>query len=70
MELVGHAGGGESADFWKALLPDAVKAAELAAQNRDLMSGPRRRRAVNYTEEKVHKDTEDKAKHEVRLPDS
>lgn len=60
------AGAGESADFWRSLLPDAVKAAELAEQNRGLVSGPRRRRAVNYNEEKLHKEAEDKAKAEAR----
>ena len=62
----GVTNGAESADFWRSLLPDAVKAAELAEQNRGLVSGPRRRRAVNYNEEKVHKEAEDKLKAEVR----
>ena len=64
-QLCAGAAAGEGADFWRALLPDAVKAAELAEKNRGIVSGPRRRRAINYNEDKIHKDAEEKAKAEV-----
>jgi hypothetical protein len=60
--------GGDSADFWRSLLPDAVKAAELAEKNRGIVSGPRRRLKVNYNEDKLQKDVEDGGKADVRSP--
>jgi hypothetical protein len=52
----------ESADFWRALLPEAVKAAEAAEHNRNLVVGKRTRKNVNYNEDKLLKATGDRTK--------
>jgi ribosomal protein L12E/L44/L45/RPP1/RPP2 len=41
---------GDAANFWQDLLPEAVKAHQKAAREKNLVRGPRVRRKVNYRE--------------------